>query len=178
MTSYSVVAFEPAVHRREAFASGSARIDNFLQLTAKKQQNNGSVRVWVALPDNSLDIAGFYAVNAASLDATKLPEPLASRAPGHGKIPAIYLSVLGVTTNHQGTGLGRALMGDAFKRTLVTAQHIGVAVLTLDILDEGDSHEVERRRRFYLRLGFEEFPDHPMSMFIAVARIHAATAFR
>ena len=173
--AFVIVPFDPAVHGRDTFASGSTRIDNFLQLTAKKLQRSGSIKLWVALPLGDNQVAGFYAINAAEVTTAELPPEYEGRAPRHGKLPAVYLSMLGVSTRYQGAGLGRALLVDAFKRVLATADQIGVAFLVLDVLDEGGPVEIERRKRFYLRLGFEEFPDQQMSMFITLKKIrHAA----
>lgn len=164
--------FDPSQHDRTAFSCGAARIDNFLHRTAKKHQKGGFTRVWVAVPaEGGAAVLGFYALNAHSIEADGLPERLIKHAPKHGRVPAIYLSMFGVDRKAQKQGLGRVLLADALNRAATVSRRIGLAVVVLDVLDDGDEKAVEQRHRFYEKAGFIAFPSRPSRMFIPMGTI-------
>lgn len=164
--------FDPAQHDRTAFSCGAARIDNFLRRTAKKHQKGGFTRVWVAVRgEGDVAVLGFYALNAHSIEAEGLPEKLTKHAPRHGRVPAIYLSMFGVDRKVQKHGLGRVLLADALNRAATVSRQIGLAVVVLDVLDDGDEKAVEHRHRFYETAGFIAFPSRPSRMFIPMGTI-------
>lgn len=163
--------FDPSQHDRAAFSCGTPRVDNFLQRSAKKHQKGDFTRVWVAVNANKAPVLGFYALNAHAIEADNLPERFTKHAPNHGNIPAIYLSMFGVDQKTQGQGLGRVLLADALKRATTVSQQIGLAVVVLDVLDDGDQHSIEKRYRFYEAFGFTSFPSRPLRMFIPTATI-------
>ena len=162
--------FDPKVHDRKDFRSGVDQIDNFLRLNAKKQQLAGMARVWVAVEPGSSRIIGYYALNATALDANDLPEALKKKAPRHGTVPGAMLSMLGVDVAYQSLGIGRVLMADVRRRVEQASAEIGVAVLILDVLDDGDEASIEKRRRFYLDRGFQALPSHALRMFRVINR--------
>ncbi|MGI9487325.1 MAG: GNAT family N-acetyltransferase [Geminicoccaceae bacterium] len=161
----SIEAFDPAIHDRREFQSGVAQIDNFLRLNAKKQQRDGMTRVWIAVETDSSKVIGYYALNAVSLDANDLPDPLRKRAPGHGTVPGVILSMIGVHIEYQGQGIGRVLMADARQRVEDISKQIGLAVLVLDVLKDGNPDAVEKRRQFYVARGYQPLPSRPERMF-------------
>ena len=59
--------------------------------------------------------------------------------------------VLAVSINHQGCGIGRGLLQDAVRRTLLIADQAGIRALLAHPIDNEAS-------RFYLRFGFVASP--------------------
>ena len=116
-------------------------------------------------------VLGFYAFNAHSIEAEGLPEKLIKHAPRHGHVPAIYLSMFGVDRKVQEQGLGRVLLADALNRAASVSEQIGLAVVVLDVLDDGDEKAFEKRHRFYESAGFIAFPSQPSRMFIPMGTI-------
>jgi hypothetical protein len=57
--AFRIASFDPALHERAGFCSGAASIDNFLILTAKKQQNADMIRVRVLTSEESNRVLGF-----------------------------------------------------------------------------------------------------------------------
>jgi len=163
--------FDPTHHDRAVFSCGTTRIDNFLHRTAKKHQKGDFIRVWVAVNESEKPILGFYSLNAHSVEADDLPAKLTRNAPNHGGIPALYLAMFGVDEKYQGRGLGRVLLADALKRAASVSEQIGIAVVVLDVLDDGDAKAVEKRYRFYEEFGFISFPSRRLRMFIPIATI-------
>lgn len=161
---------DPARHDRVSFASGVEQVDNYFRKTAGKLARADNVRAFVLLsPDNEL--MGFYTVNAHSIDYSHLPVSFKRDKPGHGQIPAAFISMIGVDTRFQGRGLGGILLANALKRIGRAAKDLGIAVVLLDILDCGDQAKVERRKQLYMRYGFQPLPDVPLRLHLAVSKI-------
>ena len=170
----SIEPFDPAKHDRAAFSCGNARIDNFIKRTAKKHQQGDFTRVWVAVSPKRSRVLGYYAINSHAIVAADLPSELTKNAPNHGYVPAAYLSIIGVDTAAQGRGLGSVLLANACKRIATVSEHLGVAVIVLDVLDDGDTEAMKKRQRFYANHGFTSFPSRPRRMFIPVKAIRDA----
>ena len=161
--------FDPARHDRSSFGCGTTRLDNFLKRTARKHQKGGFTRVWVAVDGHQRKILGYYALNAHSIEAVDLPADLTRRAPRSGCVPAVYLSMIAVDQRYQRKGLGRVLLADALKRSVVAADQIGVKTVVLDVIDDGGPKITEKRRAFYAAMGFRSFPSRPSRMFLPTA---------
>jgi len=166
--------FNPKRHDRAAFSCGVARIDNYLKRTAKKHQKDGFVRLYAAVRPGRTKVLGYYAINAHAIEAKELPADLTHKAPKHGNLPAAYLSIIGVDSCVQGQGLGQVLMVDALERLAALSRQIGLAVVILDVLDDGGKTAMNRRRRFYERMGFQAMPGRAQRMFIQIKTIRAA----
>ncbi len=154
-------------HDRAAFSCGVDRIDNFLKNTAARQQDDGHTRVCVACLDSLNVVVGYFALNAHAIDASTLPELDRKKLPTHPTISAIYLSVVGVQKEHQGSGLGSYLMADAFRRAVDAAKIVGAYFLVLDALNE-------RAANLYRKLGFVDLPGHEPRMLITMTQVRNA----
>ena len=166
--------FDPAKHDRSDFSCGLDRIDNYLKLTAKKQQKDDFARVFVAVAPGETGVLGYYAINAHGVEVHDLPATLSRKAPRHGYVPAAYLSIIGVDRRVQGHGLGQILLVDALKRVLSLSEEIGLAVVILDVIEDGGAEETARRTRFYERLGFQSMSSRSTRMYFAMKNIRAA----
>ena len=157
-------------HDRAAFSCGVEQVDNFLKKTAGKLTRADNTRVYV-LPDPAGAIIGFYAINAHAIDYQDLPNRYARSRPGHGSIPAAFLSMIGVDHRHAGKGYGGDLLADALVRVAGAADQLGIAVVILDVLDDGDAQAVKRRLALYARYGFQPLPSQRLRLFLPVATI-------
>lgn len=167
---YEIVPLDPALHDRDGFSCGVAQVDNFLRRTANKLAAADNLRVFV-MTDGTARIAGFYALNAHAVDYSDLPPRFARTRPGHGSIPAAYISMIGVDLQYAGQGLGGDLLVDALTRILRAADSIGIAVVMLDVLDDGDAALIQRRTRLYESYGFTALASNPLRLFLPVATI-------
>lgn len=158
-------------HDRAAFSCGEERLDNFLKSMAARQQDDDHTRVYVACLDAGPAIAGFYALNSHAIDAVTLPPEQRRKLPFYPTIPAIYLSVVAVNNDHQGKGLGKLLLADAFKRCVAVAGQIGAHFIVLDALNE-------RAAKLYRELGFVDLPGHEPRMLIKMAVVRKAVEGR
>ena len=164
----SIAPLDPEIHDRASFSCGTGRLDNFLKRSARKHQSGDFTRVWVATQDRRAEILGYYALNAHSLEGDDLPANLMKHAPRSGCIPAVYLSMIAVDRRHQGRGIGRILLADALKRAVSAAGQIGLKAVVLDVIEDGGSDITEKRRAFYLAMGFRSLPTRPLRMFISI----------
>ena len=164
----SIEPLDPRKHDRTNFSCGTERLDNFLKRTARKHQAGDFTRVWVATPKGRIDILGYYAVNAHSLEGDDLPDNLARNARRFGGIPAIYLSMIAVDHRRPGQGLGRVLLADALSRAVAAADQVGVKVVVLDVIEDGSPEDTEKRRASCAKMGFQPLPSRPLRMFITI----------
>lgn len=166
--STRIEAFDPERHDRAAFTSGVEAVDNFLRKTAGKLARADNLRLFV-MSDASGAMIGFYAVNAHAIDYTELPARYARTRPGHAAIPAAFISMIGA--RHQGHGYGGDLLVDALTRIAQAADAIGIAVVILDVLDDGDAEQVARRKALYEAYGFQALPSRPLRLFLPLATV-------
>lgn len=130
------------------FTCGESAIDSWLQKHACHAFRRGTVVVYVTFDDEGR-LAGFYSLSAHSMDRNAMTGWLARNAPE--QVPVILLGMLGVSSSHQGEGLGRQLLLDAYHRAKQAAETIGARALVVDPLNAGAAE-------FYTRVGFEQVP--------------------
>lgn len=172
---FIIAPLDPAKHDRAAFSCGVEQVDNFFKRTANKLARVGNLRVHVLTePDGS--IIGFYALNAHSIHYANLPEKFKRDRPGHGDIPAAFISMIGVDSRYQGRGYGGDLLVDCLGRIARAAEVIGIRVVLLDVLDCGSQSEVERRIQLYGSYGFISLPTQKLRMFLPLSDVNALFA--
>lgn len=165
-----IAPLDPEKHDRAAFSCGVEQVDNFFKRTANKLATADNLRVFVMTkPDG--DLIGFYALNAHAVGYSDLPGKYARTRPGHGSIPAAYISMIGVDERHQGHGYGDDLLVDGLRRIATAADHIGIAVVMLDVLDCGDAEKTAKRKSLYEGYGFTPLPSTPLRLFLPVATV-------
>jgi GNAT superfamily N-acetyltransferase len=174
-TRLAIEPLDPSRHDRAGFASGVAAVDNYLLRTANKLMRAGNVRVFVMVDDDET-LIGFYALNAHAVQYGELSAAFARDRPGHGAIPAAFISMIGVDVRYQGRGFGGDLLVDALRRVALAGHEIGIRVVMLDVLDCGEPALVERRRRLYESYGFVALPTQPLRLFLPTAAIDTLLA--
>jgi ribosomal protein S18 acetylase RimI-like enzyme len=161
---------DPARHDREGFSCGVAAVDNFLKRTANKLAKADNLRVFVMVAPNG-DLIGYYALNAHTVDYADLPPAFARNRPSHGRIPAAFIAMIGVDERYAGRGFGGDLLADALQRVARAAEAIGIAVVVLDVLDDGNPALIERRRKLYEGYGFTSLSSNPLRLFLPLAKV-------
>lgn len=165
-----IEAFDPARHDRTRFSCGVEQVDNFFKRTANKLGKADNLRVFVMVGAEK-ELIGFYALNAHSVDYAELPGRYARTRPGHGSIPAAYISMIGVDEHFAGRGHGGDLLADALTRIARAADQIGIAVVMLDVLNCGSPELVQRRKALYMSYGFQPLPSNELRLFLPVATV-------
>jgi hypothetical protein len=167
--------FDPARHGRTAFSCGVELVDNFFRKTANKLVKANNLRVYVMVGVEG-ELIGFYAINAHKVDYADLPSRYARNRPGHGAIPAIYVSMIGVNTRFAGQGYGGDLLADCLKRIARIAEELGVSVVMFDVLDDGNPKLIDKRKRLCTGYGFAPLPSNDMRLFLPMAAVQQLIA--
>ena len=165
-----IAPLDPDKHDRAAFSCGVEQVDNFFKRTVNKLASAGNLRVFVLTAAEG-DLIGFYALNAHSVDFAELPPKYARTRPGHGSIPAAYISMIGVDGRYQGQGFGGDLLVDGLRRIANAADNVGIAIVMLDVLDCGDETKTTKRKALYEGYGFAPLPSHPLRLLMPLATV-------
>jgi len=135
-------------HHLARFDCGKPVLNDWLVRHAGQAQSIGSARTFVV--SDSDEIVGYYSLTVGQVDSIEAPIRI-RKGMGQYPIPVVLLARLAVSLQHQGRGIGRGLLQDAVRRTLVIAEQAGIRALLAHPIDEDVS-------RFYLRFGFIPSP--------------------
>jgi GNAT superfamily N-acetyltransferase len=138
-----------AQHRLEGFDCGKPALNDWLLRHARQAQASGSARTFVVAEDDDR-AAGYFSLTVGQVDALAAPERI-RKGMAQYPLPVVILARLAVSRQHQGRGIGVAMLQDAIRRTLMIAEQAGIrAMLTHPIDDDA--------ALFYTRFGFVASP--------------------
>lgn len=152
-----------ATHLLDGFASGEASLDNWLKRQALSNQLSGASRTFV-VTDQDGRVLGYYALAAGAVTHQMATGSVRRNMPD--PIPVMVLARLAVDLRAQGIKLGAALLQDAVIRAVTVSQHAGVRALLVHALHE-------RSKGFYKHYGFQESPQHPMTLMLRLSTLKA-----
>lgn len=153
---YQVVPLE-ARHDRKSFVCGMEALERYLKHQATQDARRNVASVFVAEEKDSGAVHGFYTLSMASVVLDRLPSELASKLPRYPSVPAVRLGRLATHLNARGLGLGTHLLMDAMARSL--RSELAWVAFLVDAKDEV-------ARSFYLRFGFQSFPEDRNHLFL------------
>lgn len=153
-------------HDRAAFSCGDPALDRYFRQQARQNVEQRVAAVFVLVDNASERIAGYYALSSGSISLTDLPADMAKKLPRYPAVPVVLLGRLAVAAEHQGQGLGGALLFDALRRALDQSAQVGAMAVVVDA--KGDA-----ARSFYERYGFQRFTDDEHRLFIPMRTIEA-----
>ncbi|MBI3944598.1 MAG: GNAT family N-acetyltransferase [Armatimonadetes bacterium] len=152
-------------HDCSYFSCGDPEMDAYLRVYARQNQERDLRRTWVAVAEAGDPLViGYYTLCAHCIRRESIPIQRLPRYP----IPAILLARLAVADTHQGQGVARRLLGDAFRRRVAIADQVGATVLVVDALNE------DVAQRLYLPRRFERTLDNPLRLYVPMATIRSA----
>lgn len=137
-----------ADHPLDGFRCGKAALDLWLARHARQAQACGSARTFVVCDGDR--VAGYYSLTVGQVEHAEAP-PRVNQGMGRYPIPVVILARLAVELDHQGRGIGAALLRDAIRRTLALADQAGIRALLAHPIDDNAA-------RFYQRFGFMPSP--------------------
>jgi GNAT superfamily N-acetyltransferase len=146
-------------HTLAVFDCAQPELNNWLTRRALANQSTGTSRTWVVTGETPLRVIAFYASCTASVIRTAAPPQLAAGQPA--ELPAILLARLAVDTEHQGKGLGAALLKHFIGKALQVAEHVGVRLMLVHAKDE-------HAKSFYQHHGFHESPIDELTLMVAL----------
>jgi len=171
LSGLSVETFDAVRHDRAAFSCGEDRIDNFLKITASKYVAGDVGRIYVAVEKDGGRLVGFYAVNPHSIDPSELGSDMIKRLPRLDRIPAFYLSMIGVHVETRGKGVGSFLLADALKLCMRISDQVGGRFIVLDAIND-------KAAKLYGSFDFVTLPSVPGRMVVSIAKLKATEAER
>lgn len=160
MTPPLVIEPLSAAHDRLAFSCGVEALDRYLQVQAGQDVRRRVANCFVAVPERTTSIAGYYTLAATSLALTDVAAEESRRLPRYPLLPAVLIGRLAVDRRYIGRALGSALVFDAITRALRAEP--AVFALVVDAKDEGTAG-------FYKHFGFAAFASRPMSFYLPMA---------
>ena len=150
-------------HERAAFSCGKAPLDDFLLLRASQYEKRKLGRTYVAPYPGALAVAGYYTLAANSIAVANLPADAAKRLPRH-PVPVILLGRLAVDQKARGQGLGKALLRDALRRSLLLSEQLGLFAVEVLAIDA-------EAKEFYTKYGFVPLVDNELHLFLPIKTI-------
>ncbi|WP_248280492.1 GNAT family N-acetyltransferase [Aromatoleum aromaticum] len=116
-------AYEPisklgAADAVESFDCGQPALNQFLHQYALVNQKANSAQTYLCR--SAGEVVGFYSLAVGSVDPESAPARVMKGLARH-PVPVMILARLAVDKNHQGKGLGQALLKDALQRTAQAA---------------------------------------------------------
>jgi GNAT superfamily N-acetyltransferase len=166
----NIESWNPGRHDRSGFDCGVERLNNFLNLSAKKQQKDDMTRVYVAVEPGESTILGYHAINVGAMNVAELAKPPRG-TPSHGEIPVLFLGQVAVDLKAQGLGVGSLLMHHVFEKACVIADEAGCHAVLLDVMSDGDADVFAKRKGWYEEFGFQSFASNETRMFMTMRQI-------
>lgn len=152
-----------ARHDTEAFASGVDSLDEWLKRRAKKNQQSGASRTFVACDGQR--VVAYYSLASSAVTIDEAPGHFRRNMPD--PIPVVVLGRLAVDRVWQGKGIGRALVRDAVLRIIHAADTIGIRGVIVHAISAD-------AKKFYEQVGFDPSPLDPMTLMMTLTDMKAS----
>ena len=147
----------------DGFNCGQPALNQFLQRYALVNQKANSAQTYVCCQADV--VVGFYSLAAGSVDPESAP-PRVMKGLARHPVPVLILTRLAVDQNHQGKGLGKALLKDALLRTAQAADIVGIRCLLVHAKDEA-------ARQWYEAWEFDPSPIDSYHLFLMLKDLKA-----
>jgi GNAT superfamily N-acetyltransferase len=160
---YTPVRKLAATDQVDAFDCGQTALNQFLQRYALVNQKANSAQTYVCCQGDV--VVGFYSLAVGSVEPEAAPARVMKGLARH-PVPVMILARLAVDNDHQGKGLGRALLKDALLRTVQAADIAGIRCLLVHAKDDA-------ARRWYESWEFEPSPTDLYHLFLMLKDLKA-----
>ena len=130
------------------FDCGVNELNDYLKKYAAQNDKKNMGKSFVGVDDGR--VTGYYTLSNAQVAFEEIDEDMRKGLPKY-PIPAIRIARLAVNKNHQGEGVGRLLLKDAFLRILNVSVNTGIYFVIVDAKDSAKS--------FYEHYGFRALSD-------------------
>jgi GNAT superfamily N-acetyltransferase len=136
-------------HDSTSFACGESVLDDWLRHRAWDNMQVAASRTYVVCRSGSNRISGYFALSMGQILATDVIGSMRRNIPRH--IPAVVLGRLAIDRISQGQGLGRALLAEVLRRSVLASAEVSARLVSVHAI----SAEAEA---FYLHHGFTRLP--------------------
>jgi GNAT superfamily N-acetyltransferase len=153
-----------ARHDVRNFKCGRHPLDLFIRRDALRNQGSDSTQTYVVHLDNA--VMGYYSLAFGSVRLEDSPVSIQASMPAHYPVPVMLFARFAVHTKMQHRGIGRALLKDAFLRTVEASEIGGLAAILVDAIDE-------KIMTFYEGYGFTRCPVGERSLMVSIKDVRA-----
>ncbi|TMW78000.1 GNAT family N-acetyltransferase [Thauera sp. UPWRP] len=147
----------------EGFDCGHPALNQYLARYAFLNLRANSAQTYVCCAASS--VVGFYSLAVGSVEGDNAPARVTKGLARHA-VPVMLLARLAVDKDHQGKGLGQALLKDALLRTAQAADVAGIRCLLVHAKDDA-------AQRWYESWEFERSPTDPYHLFLMLKDLNA-----
>jgi GNAT superfamily N-acetyltransferase len=158
--------YDPARHDASSFSCGNELLDRWLTRYAGQNERRDAARTFIAATDDHA-VYGYYTLVAGQLEHHEATPETRKGISRHFPIPVAILARLAVDSNHQGRGLGAALLNDALVRVCRASEQVAVRAVVVHAADENAAS-------FYKRFGFRALSATPRTLMVTLAALRAA----
>jgi GNAT superfamily N-acetyltransferase len=168
--AYAAVRKLEATDLLDSFDCGQPALNDYLQRHAFGNQKANSAQTYVCCEadagNTSSKVLGYYSLAVGSAEPADSPTRITQGLARH-PVPVMLLARLAVDQQHQGKGLGRALLKDALLRTLQAADIAGIRALLVHAKDEAT-------RQRYLQWDFDPSPTDAYHLYLLMKDLKGA----
>ncbi len=136
-------------HDASSFDCGESVLDDWLRKRALDNMQSGASRSYVVCSADSPRIIGYFALSMGQILAHEATGAMRRNMPR--TIPAVILGRFAIDRTSQGTGLGRAMLRDVVRRSLIAAEQISARLIIVHAISPA-------AEKFYLHHGFTCLP--------------------
>lgn len=156
---------DPARHDLTRFDCGNELLNRWLARYAGQSERRDAARTFVATGPHQ-DVLGYYTLVAGELRRDVATTSVSEGQPPYFPIPVALLARLAVDINHQGQGLGAALLRDALSRVQVASAQVAVRAVVVHAIDDPAVD-------FYERFGFRALAATPRTLMVTLDELRA-----
>lgn len=150
-------------HDVDGFDCGKEPLNRFLIRNALQNQQANVSQTYVLVSVGA--VIGYHTLVVGEVAQSAAPERLKKGLARH-PIPIMLLARLAVSREHQGKGIGPALLKDALLRTLHAADIAGIRAFAVHTKDD-------EARSFYEHFNFVASPTDPLHLFLLLKDVKA-----
>jgi GNAT superfamily N-acetyltransferase len=165
---YALERLDPEHHLRTGFACGKDALDSYLRTQAAQQQSRYLSATHVLIHSDSALEAERHVLGYVTLVSTEIPllgSPASlKKSTNKPQLPVLLLARMASDQQHRGKRLGESLLQFAIFSAWEMNQNSGCVALIVDSKDLD-------AKQFYLKYGFEVFPEQSMRLFIGMSTI-------
>jgi GNAT superfamily N-acetyltransferase len=151
-------------HEVRHFKCGKNPLDLFIRRDALRNQGSDSTQTYVVHLNNV--VLGYYSLAFGSVRLEDSPASIQSFMPPHYPIPVMLFARFAVDKKMQHRGIGRALLKDAFIRTIEASEIGGLAAILVDSIDD-------KITAFYESYGFIRCPVGERRLIVSIKDVRA-----
>lgn len=158
------------LHQKESFDCGQVALNLYLRNQAGQDVRRSVSAVFALTDKNGFAVLGYYTLCSTTIQIKDLPANIAKKMPKYTLLPATLLGRLAIDQKHQGQGLGRYLLFNAFERAFYSTRDVGSIGLVVNAKDEAAIY-------FYTKNNFVAYPESRDQLFLPMSSIERVILF-